>query len=125
MKIAEKVFSETENQAETNSQNMPPGRFTAYAETLSETLKPGPHAWGGAITGAVAAGVTLVVLMTSSFRSGLGTVADAVLGVLVAFFGIQLLKLLIAGFLALLRAVPRAVLSSILSAVLTVFLYLW
>lgn len=121
MKIAEKVLSETENQTETKHQNKPPGRLTAWGETLFETLKPSTHAWGGAITGAVAAGVTLVMLMTSSVRSGLGTVADAVLGVLVAFFGIQLLKLLITGFLALLRAVPRAVLSSILSAVLTVF----
>ncbi len=112
----EKVISATDNQ------KTPRGRFATWGDTLYETLKPGPHAWGGAITGAVAAGVTLVMLMTSSFRSGLGTVADAVLGVLAAFIGIQLLKLLINGLLALLRAVPKAVLSSILSAVLTVLL---
>ncbi len=116
MDISDKVFSEVD------TQKTPPRRFTAWAENLYETLRPGPHAWGGAMTGAVAAGVTLVMLMTSSFRSGLGTVPDAVLGVLAAFIGIQLLKLLINGLLALMRAVPKAVLSSVLSAVLTVLL---
>lgn len=104
-----------------DKQSKPRWRWAAWGKTLLENLRPGPQAWGGAITGAVAAGVTLVMLMTSSFRSGLGTLADAVIGVVVAFFGIQLLKLLITGLLALIRAVPKAVLSSILSAVLTVF----
>lgn len=105
-----------------NQQSLPRRRLAAWSAAFYESLKPGPSAWGGAITGAVAAGITLVMLMTSTFRSGLGTVPDAVLGVLAAFIGIQLLKLLITGLLALIRAVPKAVLSSILSAVLTVFL---
>lgn len=116
MDSAEKVFPEADKQTITRR------KWAVWSNYLSEALSPGPHAWGGAITGAVAAGVTLVMLMTSSFRSGLGSVPDAVFGVLAAFFGIQLLKLLVTGFLALIRAVPKAVLSSILSAVLTVFL---
>ncbi|MBI1765226.1 MAG: hypothetical protein HYR56_27755 [Acidobacteria bacterium] len=116
MDIADKVFSKAAKP------KLPQRRWAGWAETLYAALKPGPDAWGGAITGAVAAGVTLVMLMTSSFHSGLGTVADAIFVVLAAFLGIQLLKFLINGLLALLRAVPKAVLSSILSAVLTVFL---
>lgn len=100
-----------------------PSAAPSWRKSFDDVLRPGPRVWMGAIVGAIAASVTLLSLLATSFPTGLGTGANTLLGVGLGLAAIGLLRLVINAATAALRPVPHSVLSAVLSAMLAVLLF--
>jgi dienelactone hydrolase len=88
-------------------------------DTLS-ILRPGPRAWKGAALGAALAGVSRIVLLAATSRTGLGVLAEVLIGLVIGVVSVALFSALVIGAVAVLRSAPKLVVGSVLGAALAV-----
>jgi hypothetical protein len=95
------------------------GLYTKAREALL-TLKPGPWALRGAALGAALVGVGRLTLYAATSHSGVGLLAELILGLVLGLLSVALLGALAAGALAALKRVPNMVAGAIVGAALAI-----
>jgi hypothetical protein len=95
-------------------------RLGGWLKDKLATLKPGPRAWKGAVIGAILAGAGLLALLGATSHTGLGILADSLIGLSIGLVGIALFWLLIVAITSIARTIPKSVVGAVLGAVLAI-----